>query len=99
MRRLLLYCCLIALLFPLMATSPAAGEISESDRALAEQVFHQLLAYVPPPADMAWPPKLGVVDKDEINAFATMRSQEGGQYPVVVCYNGLLKRVVQGNPD
>jgi tetratricopeptide (TPR) repeat protein len=100
MRRLLPYFCLIALLLPLVATSPAAAEISESDRALAEQVFHQLLANVPAPADMPWPPKLEIVDKDEINAFATMRSQEGGgQYPVVVCYNGLLKRVVEGNAD
>ena len=100
MRRLLPYFCLIALLLPLVATSPAAAEISESDRALAEQVFHQLLANVPAPADMPWPPKLEIVDKDEINAFATMRSQEGGgQYPVVVCYNGLLKRVVDGNAD
>lgn len=100
MTRLLPYFCLIALLLPLVATSPAAAEISESDRALAEQVFHQLLANVPAPADMPWPPKLEIVDKDEINAFATMRSQEGGgQYPVVVCYNGLLKRVVDGNAD
>ena len=76
MRRLLPHFCLIALLLPLVATCPAVAEISESDRALAEQVFHQLLANVPAPADMAWPPKLEIVDKDEINAFATMRSQE-----------------------
>jgi adhesin HecA-like repeat protein len=79
--------------------TPALAEVSESDRALAEQVFQQLLVSVPPPTDMPWPPKLEIVDEDEINAFATMRKQDGGQYPVVVCYNGLLKRVVEGNAD
>lgn len=79
--------------------TPALAEVSEPDRALAEQVFQRLLVSVPPPSDMPWPPKLEIVDKDEINAFATMRRQDGGQYPVVVCYNGLLTRVVEGNAD
>jgi adhesin HecA-like repeat protein len=79
--------------------TPSLAEVSESDRALAEQVFQQLLVSVPPPSDMLWPPNLEIVDNDEINAFATMRRQDGGQYPVVVCYNGLLTRVVEGNAD
>ena len=75
------------------------AEVRESDRALAEQVFQRLLISVTPPTGMPWPPKLEIIDKDEINAFAVMRSQGSSQYPVVVCYGGLLKRVVEGNPD
>lgn len=100
MNRLFLYFDLtVLLLTAVLIGTPALAEVSESDRALAEQVFQQLLVSVPPPSDMVWPPKLELVDKDEINAFATMRRQDGGQYPVVVCYNGLLTRVVEGNAD
>jgi tetratricopeptide (TPR) repeat protein len=99
MRHSLPFFCLTVLLLTGSLISPVSAEVSESDRALAEQVFQRLLISVTPPTDMPWPPKLEIIDKDEINAFATMRSQEGGQYPVVVCYNGLLKRVVEGNAD
>lgn len=99
MRHSLPFLCLTVLLFTGSVISPARADVSESDRALAEQVFQQLLISVTPPASMPWPPKLEIIDKDEINAFAVMRSQGGSQYPVVVCYGGLLKRVVEGNPD
>ena len=100
MKALLPYCCLTVLLLTgLVICAPAVAEVNESDRALAEQVFQRLLVSVPPPTGMPWPPRLEIIDKDEINAFATMRSQDGGQYPVVVCYNGLLKQVVEGNSD
>jgi tetratricopeptide (TPR) repeat protein len=78
--------------------SPANAEVSKSDRALAEQVFQRLLNSVTTP-DMPWPPKLEIINKDEINAFAMMRSQGSSRYPVVVCYAGLLNRVVEGNAD
>jgi len=93
------FCLAVFSLTGVLIGTPALAEVSESDRALAEQVFQQLLVSVPPPSDMPWPPKLEIVDKDEINAFATMRRQDSGQYPVVVCYNGLLTRVVEGNAD
>jgi tetratricopeptide (TPR) repeat protein len=99
MRQSLPFLCLTILLFTGSVISSARAEVSESDRALAEQVFQQLLISVTPPASMPWPPKLEIIDKDEINAFAVMRSQGSSQYPVVVCYGGLLKRVVEGNPD
>jgi Zn-dependent protease with chaperone function len=100
MKALLLYCCLTVLLLTgLIICTPAVAEVNESDHALAEQVFQRLLVSVQPPTGLPWPPKLEIIDKDEINAFATMRTQDGGQYPVVVCYNGLLKQVVEGNAD
>ena len=92
-------CLTILLLSTLRICTPARAEVSESDRVLAEQVFQQLLISAPPPRDMPWPPKLEIVDKDETNAFATMRKQDGSEYPVVVCYNGLIKRAVEGNAD
>jgi tetratricopeptide (TPR) repeat protein len=99
MRHSLLFFCLTVLLLTGSLISPVSAEVSESDRALAEQVFQRLLISVTPPTDMPWPPKLEIIDKDEINAFAVMRSQGSGQYPVVVCYGGLLNRVVEGNAD
>jgi tetratricopeptide (TPR) repeat protein len=100
MKRLFRHFCLtVLLLTAVVICTPALAEVSESDRALAEQVFQQLLVSVPPPTDMPWPPKLEIIDKDEINAFAAMRRQDDGQYPAVVCYNGLLRRVVEGNAD
>lgn len=99
MRHSLPFLCLTVLLFTGSVISPARAAVSESDHALAEQVFQQLLISVTPPASMPWPPKLEIIDKDEINAFAVMRSQGSSQYPVIVCYGGLLKRVVEGNPD
>jgi tetratricopeptide (TPR) repeat protein len=99
MRRSLRFFCLTVLVLTGSLISPVSAEVSESDRALAEQVFQRLLISVTPPTDMPWPPKLEIIDKDEINAFAVMRSQGSGQYPVVVCYDGLLKRVVEENAD
>ena len=99
MRHSLPFFCLTVLLLTGSLISPVSAEVSESDRALAEQVFQRLLISVTPPTDMPWPPKLEIIDKDEINAFAVMRSQGSGQYPVVVCYDGLLNRVVEGNAD
>src|SRR5258708_28079250 len=77
----------------------ARAEISETDRAVAEQVFQQLLAAAPAPSGMSWPPKLEIIDKDEINAFATMRKKDGKEYPVVVCYAVLIKHDLEGNAD
>ncbi|MBZ5521327.1 MAG: M48 family metalloprotease [Acidobacteriia bacterium] len=91
----------LALLLAAMASVcvPASAEISEADRALAQQVFQQLLAAAPPMQQIPWPPTLELVDKDEINAYASITRHEGKEQPVVVCYNGLLKRAVEGNAD
>jgi tetratricopeptide (TPR) repeat protein len=83
----------------LAASTPTRADVGEADHALAEQVFQQLLASAPTPADMEWPPKLEIVDKDEINAFATIRTKDGRKYSVVVCYAGLIKRDIEGNAD
>jgi len=85
--------------FFLTANTQARADVSAEDRELAEHVFQQLLSAAPMPANMDWPPKLEIVDKDEINAFATIRTNNGKKYSVVVCYAGLIKRDVEGNAD
>ncbi len=78
----------------------AGAQISDSDRALAEKVFEQLLTVAPAPAGMPWPPKLELIDKDEINAYAAMQKDDKGKdHPIVFCYAGLIKKAVEGNSD
>jgi len=82
-----------------LLTSQAHAEISEADQALAQRVFAQLLAVTPAPHNMPWPPTLEIIDKDEVNAQATMRPKDDKEYPVVQCYAGLLKHDIEGNAD
>ena len=49
MRHSLPFFCLTVLLLTGSLISPVSAEVSESDRALAEQVFQQLLISVPAP--------------------------------------------------
>jgi len=92
--------CLAALLSIMVGLStPASAEISESDSALAQQVFKQLLAAVPSQSAIPWPPTLEIPDKKDINAYAALRKQNGSAQAVVVCYYGLIQQVIQGNPD
>jgi len=78
---------------------PLRAEIGDADRALAQQVFEQLLAITPASTNMTWPPKLELVDKEDINAFAAMWRKNDEEYPVVVCNAGLIKKAVEGNAD
>jgi hypothetical protein len=92
--------CLVGVFLMALCTSkPLRAEVNDADRALAEKVFQQLVRVAPTPRDTPWPPKLEIVDKDEINAFAAMRRQGGAEQPIVVCYNGLMRRAVDGNAD
>jgi len=85
---------------PQLICGQEASPNRKSDRELAEDVFKQLLVVAPAPSGMVWPPKLEIVDKEDINAFASMRKNDQGvEYPVVVCYSGLIKHAVEGNPD
>jgi tetratricopeptide (TPR) repeat protein len=74
-------------------------QVRETDEALAQQVFKQLLTAVPTPQQAHWPPELVIVDKEDVNAYASIGKTNAGIQPVVVCYNGLLQRVIEGNPD
>lgn len=80
-------------------SSPARADVTESERSFAEQVFRQLVVVAPVPSNIEWPPKLEIVDKDEINAFATLRNSNGKKVAVVVCNVGLIRRDVEGNAD
>lgn len=83
----------------LFAHANCGAEIRPSDDALARQVFKQLLSVVPAQQRLPWPPALIIVDKGEINAYASIEKKDAQIQPVVVCYNGLLQEVVDGNAD
>jgi hypothetical protein len=82
----------------LAADAPPTGE-----EELVKRVSRLLLAVTDPPADMPWPPKVIVVNNDEINAFATLRLEDGEEkpkvQPVVVVFSGLMKKVVLTRDD
>ncbi|HWZ44768.1 MAG TPA: M48 family metalloprotease, partial [Candidatus Saccharimonadales bacterium] len=90
---------LVAMLAATISVPAYAAGVSEADRALAQQVFQQLLAAAPPPRDVPWPPSLELADKDEINAYAAITRHDGNKASTVVCFNGVLKQVVEGNAD
>src|SRR5215813_2939234 len=95
-----LQCCLLTIVLAgPCSIVPLHAEISDADRTLAEKVFQQLLAATPASGNMPWPPRLELVDTDEINAFAAMRKKDDKEYSVVVCYAVLIKRDVEGNAD
>jgi len=83
----------------LIAATQARADINPADRELAERVFQQIISSAPVPSKMEWPPKLEILDTGEVNAFATIRVKDGKKYPVVVCYEGLIKRDSEGNAD
>ena len=82
-----------------LAPPPGRTQVRASDDALARQVFKQLLSAVATPQRLPWPPALIIVDKEEINAFASIEQKDDQIQPVVVCSNGLLQKVIEGNPD
>jgi tetratricopeptide (TPR) repeat protein len=83
----------------LLFSIESRAEIREADDLLARQVFKQLLTVVPPNQKLPWPPDLIIVDKEDINAYASIEKKDAQVRPVVVCYNGLLQKVVEGNAD
>src|SRR5690349_8200074 len=97
-RRSLLF---LGLLTAALCLCPRAdAEITDSDHALADKVFAQLLAVTHAPEGMSWPPKLELIDKDEINAYATLQKDDKEKVqPMVFCYAGLIHRAVEGNSD
>jgi hypothetical protein len=70
-----------------------------SDDSLAQQVFQSLLRVSPSQSTIQWPPALKIIDKPDINAFATIEMIDGKPQSIVVCYRGLLQKVVQGDPN
>lgn len=75
------------------------AEVSVTDRKMTREVFSRLVGASPKPADLLWPPALEIVESDHINALAGIRKSRSGWQAVVFCHGGLLKKVVEGNPD
>lgn len=69
------------------------------DDSLAQQVFQSLLRVAPSQSAIQWPPTLKIIDKPDINAFATIEMIDGKPQSIVVCYRGLLQKVIQGDPN
>ena len=70
-----------------------------NDDSLAQQVFQSLLRGAPSQSAGQWPPTLKIIDKPDINAFATIEMIEGKPQSIVVCYRGLLQKAIQGDPN
>src|ERR1039458_606673 len=98
MTKRFIFACL-GLCLLLFTPTDCSAQIRESDDVLARQVFKQLLSVVPEQQRLPWPPELILVDKGEINAYASIEKKDAQIRPVVVCYNGLLQKVGAGNAD
>lgn len=87
----------------LICASPARAAAPASDDELVKQVSKLLLAVTDPPPDMAWPPKIMLVDSDDINAFATLRLETDGDKPrvrpLVVMLRGMMNKVILTKDD
>ncbi len=84
-----------------LSISVASAEVPEKDRPLVEGVMQRLMAVSKPPAGVAWPPVLEVREEDVVNAYATLKTQDGGKPPVphIVFYRGLLNKVIENKAD
>jgi hypothetical protein len=90
----------------LAATGPGRADPTEKDRKLVKQVGDRLAAVCDPPREMTWPPDIGIAPGLMPNAFATV-ANEGGRpvlkdgklQPIVRVTEGMMARVVQGDPD
>ena len=90
---------LVALLAVVVVCLPVRASVSDSDREMAQRVFSRLLMAASAPDGLPWPPELEIVDNDDVNAFASIRSGHDGGRTVVECYAGLMSRVIEGNQD
>jgi tetratricopeptide (TPR) repeat protein len=78
----------------------ARAEVSAERQAQTQQVFDRLVAVSTPPAGIPWPPRFEIVEKNDINAYAVIRKKDDGTLdPVVVCFSGLLDKVIEGDAD
>lgn len=89
---------LVGICFLLWNAVEGKAQIDPGNQQLAQQVFKKLLS-VAPQKSTDWPPVLIIEDKNDINAFASLQKKNGKVQPVVVCYNGILQKVVDGDAD
>ena len=90
---------LFGICFQPLAAIHSGAQIRQSDDALAREVFKRLLDVAPPQTRIPWPPILVIADTEEINAYASIEKKGDLIQPVVVCDNGLLQKVVEGDQD
>ncbi|MDC0934775.1 M48 family metallopeptidase [Pirellulales bacterium] len=91
--------CLALALFA-CAASPASAEVTDRHREVALGVFDRLIEATPKPDNWeVWPPELTVANVDEINAYATHKSEERGLVPKIVINRGLIEQVANFDPD
>src|SRR6267142_1704623 len=92
--------CLAGVCLMVLCAGVAHAEISAERQAQTQQVFARLVAVAPAPAGIPWPPRFEIVEKDDINAYAVVRKKDdGAPDTVVVCFSGLLDKVIEGDAD
>lgn len=76
------------------------AEVTDRHREVAQTTFDRLVDQIEPPEDWdVWPPRLLVVDNDEVQALAYPRQTEEGLVPTVEVYSGLIERVANFEAD
>lgn len=78
---------------------PAHAEVSAADGRMVREVFARLLSAAAAPRDLPWPPTVEIIASDRINAQAGLRNEGSAWQTTVLCHEGLLKKVIQGNQD
>src|ERR1044072_7885664 len=84
-------------------------DAQDPDIILLKDVWEKAVSTAKAPAGILFPPQLYVLSEAEQvltqkdpkvpNAFATLASDQGKIYPVVVVNQALLKKIIEGNPD
>lgn len=92
---------MIALALTVCTTGALQADAPQKDRALVDAVMQRLMAVAEPPAGVAWPPVIEIREENVINAYATLRTEEGSKLPVphIVFYRGLMDNVIEGKAD
>jgi tetratricopeptide (TPR) repeat protein len=77
--------------------------VTRAERDLLEGVKTRLLAVAPRVNGMEWPPAFEIVEKDDVNAYASAESKGEGKeakvFPRVVVTSGMMRRVIQPRGD
>jgi tetratricopeptide (TPR) repeat protein len=83
--------------------APAPTEVTRTERDLLEGVKKRLLAVAPRPDAVEWPPVFEILEKDEVNAYASAvvkgEGKEAKVFPRVVVTTGMMRRVIQPRGD
>ncbi len=89
-----------AMLANLMSAGWGLAEVTERHRAAVSEVCERLLAVMDKPEGWTvWPPEIKVVDPGFANAFASFRTENGVDMPIVEITVTTIEEVAKFEPD